>query len=52
MKLRGRLLGPLVSVATTTPRRTLNHNPVDGAFHEIDTALDHISVALRFKQAA
>jgi hypothetical protein len=52
VKLRGRLLGPLVSIATTTPRRTLNHNPVDAAFHEIDTALDHLSVALGFKHAA
>ena len=54
VKLRMRLLGPLATLATTasTRRPPLNHNPVDAAFQDVDTALDHLSIALGFKKAA
>ena len=54
VKLRTRFLGPLASLirqsnADAAPRRS---NPVDAAYGEIDTALDHLSVALGLKPAA
>jgi len=54
VKLRMRLLGPLLSVirqpnATSLPRRS---NLVDAAYHEVDTALDHLSAALGLQLAA
>ena len=54
VKLRMRLLGPLATLATTatTRRPPLHHNPVDAAFRDVDTALDHLSIALGFKKAA
>ena len=55
VKLRIRLLGPLATlVSTATTRRPpLHHNnPVDAAFRDVDTALDHLSIALGFKKAA
>jgi hypothetical protein len=54
VKLRMRLLGPLTTLVTTagTPRPPFHHNPVDAAFRDVDTALDHLSIALGFKRAA
>ncbi len=54
VKLRTRLLGPLATLATasTAQRSFLLHNPVDAAFHEVDTALDHLCVALGLQHAA
>ena len=54
VKLRMRLLGPLATLVTTasTRRPPLHHNPVDAAFQDVDTALDHLSIALGFKKAA
>ncbi len=54
VKLRSRLLGPLATLVTspTTRRPPLHHNSVDAAFREVDTALDHLSIALGFKRAA
>ena len=54
VKLRMRLLGPLATLVTTpsTRRPPLHHNPVDAAFRDVDTALDHLSIALGFKRAA
>jgi hypothetical protein len=54
VKLRTRFLGPLASLirhsnANATPQRS---NPVDAAYREVDTALDHLSVALGLKHAA
>jgi hypothetical protein len=54
VKLRTRLLGPLASLIhlpkpNATPRRS---NPVDAAYREIDTALDHLSAALGLQLAA
>jgi hypothetical protein len=54
VKLRTRLLGPLATLVTNTnphhpPAR---HNSVDAAFREVETALDHLSVALGLTQAA
>jgi len=54
VKLRTRLLGPLASLIqqprATTPWRHLN--PVDAAYREVDTALDHLSAALGLQPAA
>jgi hypothetical protein len=54
VKLRLRLLGPLVSLirqpnTNAAPRRA---NPLDAAYHEVDTALDHLSAALGLQHAA
>jgi len=54
VKLRLRLLGPLVGVirqpnTNGAPRRS---NPVDAAYREVDTALDHLSAALGLQHAA
>jgi hypothetical protein len=49
-----RLLGPLASLIhqphATTSLRDLNS--VDVAYHEVDTALDHLSAALGLQYAA
>jgi hypothetical protein len=54
VKLRMRLLGPLTSLIhqprATTHGRHLNS--VDAAYHEVDTALDHLSAALGLQHAA
>jgi hypothetical protein len=54
VKLRLRLLGPLASLATQpSPHRpTLRQDSVDTAFHEVDTALDHLCAALGLQHAA
>jgi len=54
VKLRTRLLGPLATLATQSgPRRPpLTHNSVDAAFHQVDTALDHLCAALGLHHAA
>jgi len=54
VKLRTRLLGPLVSLLTNSIQAaaSLHTNSVDTAFHEIDTALDHLSAALGLTNAA
>jgi hypothetical protein len=53
VKLRVRLLGPLATLATeSSTHRPLHHNSVDTAFHEVDTALDHLCAALGLKHAA
>ena len=53
VKLRARLLGPLATLATQpSARRPLHHNSVDAAFHEVDTALDHLCAALGLQHAA
>jgi hypothetical protein len=54
VKLRTRFLGPLASLirqsnANANPRHS---NPVDAAYREIDTALDHLSAALGLQLAA
>jgi hypothetical protein len=54
VKLRLRLLGPLASLirqptTTAAPRRS---NPVDAAYREVDTALNHLSAALGLQLAA
>ena len=54
VRLRMRLLGPLASLIrqpnTNSPSRHLNS--VDAAYHEVDTALDHLSAALGLQHAA
>src|SRR5438128_5731582 len=47
VKLRMRLLGPLASLISkpSAPPAPRHSNPVDAAFHDVDTALDHLSVA-------
>jgi hypothetical protein len=54
VKLRTRLLGPLVTLVNnpSAPRPLANHNSVDSAFYELDTALDHLCAALGLQQAA
>ena len=54
VKLRMRLLGPLVALLTNPiqPAGSLHSNSVDTTFHEIDTALDHLSAALGLTHAA
>jgi hypothetical protein len=54
VKLRMRLLGPLVSLLTNSIQAagSLHSNSVDTAFHEIDTTLDHLSAALGLTPAA
>lgn len=46
--LRTRLLGPLVTLATqpSLGRPPLDHNVVDAAFHQVDSALDQLCAAL------
>jgi DNA-binding transcriptional ArsR family regulator len=54
VKLRTRFLGPLTSLirqtdANAAPRHS---DPVNAAYREIDTALDHLSAALGIQLAA
>ena len=52
--LRTRLLGPLATLATnsTAHRQPLHRNSVEAAFHDVDTALDHLCSTLGLQQAA
>ena len=54
VKLRTRLLGPLVTLAAEpTPRRpTRNPSDVEAAFRQVDAALDQLCAALGLKPAA
>jgi hypothetical protein len=54
VKLRVRLLGSLATLATKSSAHQLplHHNSVDAAFHEVDTALDHLCSALGLQRAA
>jgi hypothetical protein len=54
VKLRTRLLGPLTSLATApAPRRASRHtSPVEAAFRQVATALDHLCDTLGLKTAA
>jgi len=54
VKLRTRLLGPLATmVSDRTARPTPSpNNSVDAAFHEVNTALEHLCAALGLKRAA
>jgi hypothetical protein len=54
VKLRVRLLGPLATLASksNTHWPGLHDNSVDAAFHEVDTALDHLCSALGLQRAA
>ena len=54
VKLRTRLLGPLLTLAASTqPRRpTRNPSAVEAAFRQVDTALDQLCDALGLKLAA
>ena len=54
VKLRIRLLGPIATLATQAciGRQSLRHNPVDAAFHHVDSALDQLCAALGLQPAA
>jgi len=54
VKLHTRLLGPLISIATTSVRHDMrpSSNSVDRAFDQIDAALDHLSATLGLTRAA
>ena len=53
VKLRTRLLGPIATLATQPcVGRSSHHNPVDAAFHRVDSALDQLCVALGLQLAA
>jgi hypothetical protein len=53
VKLRTRLLGPLATLVSNSRRRhSPHHNSVDAAFHQIDSALDHLSDAIGLQYAA
>jgi hypothetical protein len=54
VKLRMRLLGPIATLATqaSVGRQSLRHNPVDAAFHHVDSALDQLCAALGLQPAA
>ena len=54
VKLRMRLLGPLASLIArpSTTAASRRSNSVDAAYREIDTALDHLSVAIGLQHAA
>jgi hypothetical protein len=53
VKLRTRLLGPLATFVTTSPaRHRPSANSIDHAFHELDSALDHLSAAFGLQQVA
>jgi hypothetical protein len=54
VKLRMRLLGPLVSLLTNSMQAagSQHSNSLDTAFREIDTALDHLFAALGLTRAA
>ena len=54
VKLRTRLLGPLVTLATAAARRrpTATPSAVEAAFRQVDAALDHLCDTLGLKPAA
>jgi len=52
VKLRTRLLGPLVTTSAPSRPRPRHSNSVEAAFREIDAALDHLSAALGLQHAA
>jgi hypothetical protein len=54
VKLRTRLLGPLVSLTALPATRRRSHHPsaVEGAFREVDAALNHLCDTLGLKTAA
>jgi DNA-binding transcriptional ArsR family regulator len=54
VKLRTRLLGPLATLALqSTPQRLpREHSSVDAAFHQVDSALDHLCSALGLQRVA
>jgi hypothetical protein len=54
VKLRGRLLGPLVTLATSDQPRRPGRNPtgVEAAFRQVDAALDHLCATLGLHSAA
>jgi hypothetical protein len=54
VKLRTRLLGPLVTLATARPRRRSNRSPsaVEAAFRQVDIALDRLCTTLGLTPAA
>lgn len=54
VKLRTRLFGPLATLATqpSTRRPALDDNAVDAAFHQVDSALDQLCIALGLQLAA
>jgi hypothetical protein len=54
VKLRTRLLGPLATIIRTPnpPCKKSPDDSVDAAFHEVDTALDHLCSALGLHHAA
>jgi hypothetical protein len=54
VKLRTRLLGPLVSLTTDAPpgRRSRHPSAVEAAFRQVATALDHLCDTLGLKPAA
>lgn len=54
VKLRTRLLGPIATLAAqpNAGLRALEHNPLDAAFHQVDSALDRLCIALGLEPAA
>jgi hypothetical protein len=54
VKLRTRLLGPLVTLAAARPRRRSDRSPsaVEAAFRQVDIALDHLCATLGLRCAA
>ncbi len=54
VKLRTRLLGPLATLATNSSVQhpLVQRDSVDAAFHDVDSALDHLCVALGLQHAA
>ena len=54
VKLRTRLLGPLVTLASDEQRRRPSRHPseLEAAFHQVDIALDHLCDTLGLKHAA
>jgi len=54
VKLRARLLGPLVTLATapTSSPETTNASAVEAAFRQVDRAIDHLCTTLGLKAAA
>jgi hypothetical protein len=53
VKLRDRLLGPLTTLVNRSTRRsTASSNAIDGAFHDLDVALDRLCAVLGLQHAA
>jgi hypothetical protein len=54
VKLRTRLLGPLVALASapTPPPDIITDSPVEAAFRQVDRAIDHLCTTLGLKAAA